>query len=968
MHISSISMEGFKCYEEKTVIKNLDKSFNAITGMNGSGKSNIIDAIIFCLDLDTARSMRASSLKELINIHRKQAAVTLSLENVPSYGNVELTRILSTTKEGVTSKFKLNNSNCTKTTVVNLTKSMEISNDFIILQGHITKVINMKPKELKLMVEETAGTKIYNEEHKKSLMSLEKKELQLKIAQNHLQQRIGPYFSQLESEKKVYLKNQQLEEVRNRKKEELNILIEKHRKIIEKFNFTSLRGAFKKYTETCEMLENLREIDEISVPEIKLQLERNRMILNDFNTVDLQRNTGKIDDIKKSLINLHQSLIACKIKTAHEEENEKLLENQLLSEGGKKQLKDLEFLKKYQNTLEIGYKKIQIDNLIEKYAEKYKFRNKTDQLEIIENLKAVLENSAEATERARKKTNQVQEMRQKLGYDAENDGIHGIVEELFEIENEIYSEAVFTILGGRSKFLVVEDDKVAVEILNKTINKVSCIPLNRIIKSTVQSNGGKKLVDCIKYDKKYRNVFNFLFGSYFVFENKKDAANCCSKNRVFCVTLDGTIYDPRGTLTGGRSSNIRGKIVRKKEILQLEKEIGEEIKFIEENMGIKIGSGEIGLELLEKKITECKKALELKQQLLGNKNKIIFLEGILESKIDVRKELERVSEAVAESRKQKTVLEEEIMKKEEILEKCRKEAERCEEMHEEARIAREEIDELERKLRNSSKKEERDKNEVLRENIRSRTELLKIYKSINSDEKNEQIILECEIPKILLEKNVEVSEREIKLMEEMEISIEKLKEEVKIKKGRITMDPGNFQLLEKNSLIVEELIEKIKQLEEDKLKIEQTMGRLCKMGENEIKKAFSHVSSSLNKILKYFLPDLEAEIDGKTFEIKVRSKFTEFTLGELSGGQRSIIALCLIFAMLSYKPAPFYIFDEIDAALDLSFTQHIGEIIKNEFKNAQFIVVSLKNNMFDNANRVFKVFIEDHKSRIKRVT
>ena len=65
-------------------------------------------------------------------------------------------------------------------------------------------------------------------------------------------------------------------------------------------------------------------------------------------------------------------------------------------------------------------------------------------------------------------------------------------------------------------------------------------------------------------------------------------------------------------------------------------------------------------------------------------------------------------------------------------------------------------------------------------------------------------------------------------------------------------------------------------------------------------------------------------------------------LGELSGGQRSLVALSLILAMLLLKPAPIYILDEVDAALDLSHTQNIGTMLKQQFQKSQFVIVSLK--------------------------
>ncbi len=70
------------------------------------------------------------------------------------------------------------------------------------------------------------------------------------------------------------------------------------------------------------------------------------------------------------------------------------------------------------------------------------------------------------------------------------------------------------------------------------------------------------------------------------------------------------------------------------------------------------------------------------------------------------------------------------------------------------------------------------------------------------------------------------------------------------------------------------------------------------------------------------------------------------SLSELSGGQKSLLALSLILAMLKYQPAPFYILDEIDSALDLSHTQNIGLMIKKYFKSSQFLIVSLKQGLF----------------------
>ena len=76
--------------------------------------------------------------------------------------------------------------------------------------------------------------------------------------------------------------------------------------------------------------------------------------------------------------------------------------------------------------------------------------------------------------------------------------------------------------------------------------------------------------------------------------------------------------------------------------------------------------------------------------------------------------------------------------------------------------------------------------------------------------------------------------------------------------------------------------------------------------------------------------------------------------------------MSLILSLLLFKPAPLYILDEVDAALDLSHTQNIGHMLKTHFKHSQFIVVSLKDGMFNNANVLFRTKFVDGMSTVGR--
>lgn len=75
MHIKEICLEGFKSYATRTVVSGFDPFFNAITGLNGSGKSNILDSICFVLGITNLQQVRASNLQELV-YKQGQAGIT----------------------------------------------------------------------------------------------------------------------------------------------------------------------------------------------------------------------------------------------------------------------------------------------------------------------------------------------------------------------------------------------------------------------------------------------------------------------------------------------------------------------------------------------------------------------------------------------------------------------------------------------------------------------------------------------------------------------------------------------------------------------------------------------------------------------------------------------------------------------------------------------------------------------------
>jgi structural maintenance of chromosome 2 len=176
MYVEELILEGFKTYMNRTVISAFDPQFNAITGLNGSGKSNILDGIQFLLGSTSKEMLRLKSgLTELIYKEGfagiEKASVTIKFRCVDKqmrptgYENCEeliVTRQI--TKDKVT-KFFINGVSSNLTKVRNLFRSVQLNIEnphFLVKQGQITKIIQLKPLELLGMIEETAGTAYYN--------------------------------------------------------------------------------------------------------------------------------------------------------------------------------------------------------------------------------------------------------------------------------------------------------------------------------------------------------------------------------------------------------------------------------------------------------------------------------------------------------------------------------------------------------------------------------------------------------------------------------------------------------------------------------------------------------------------------------------------------------------------------------------------------------------------------------------
>lgn len=218
MFISEVIIDGFKSYATRTVVSGFDPQFNAITGLNGSGKSNILDSICFVLGISNLSQVRVGNLQELVYKQGQagvtKATVTIVFNNSdPSTSPVgyETHKQITVTRQvviGGKNKYMINGHTVQQSAVQNLFHSVQLNVNnphFLIMQGRITKVLNMKPIETLSMIEEAAGTRMFETKKQAAIKTIEKKQLKVEEISKCMTEEITPTLESLREERAHYL-------------------------------------------------------------------------------------------------------------------------------------------------------------------------------------------------------------------------------------------------------------------------------------------------------------------------------------------------------------------------------------------------------------------------------------------------------------------------------------------------------------------------------------------------------------------------------------------------------------------------------------------------------------------------------------------------------------------------------------------------------------------------------------------
>ena len=107
---------------------------------------------------------------------------------------------------------------------------------------------------------------------------------------------------------------------------------------------------------------------------------------------------------------------------------------------------------------------------------------------------------------------------------------------------------------------------------------------------------------------------------------------------------------------------------------------------------------------------------------------------------------------------------------------------------------------------------------------------------------------------------------------------------------------------------------------------------------------------------------LDPFAEGIVFSVRPPKKSWK-NISNLSGGEKTLSSLALVFALHYYKPTPLYVMDEIDAALDFKNVSIVANYIRERTRNAQFIIISLRSNMFELADRLVGIYKTDNSTK-----
>ena len=418
--INRLTIQGFKSFAHKTDIP-FNNEFNCILGPNGSGKSNIGDALCFVLGRVSAKSLRAEKGANLIfngGKNKKPASsgsveIAFSNENkVFPIAEKEVIINRSIIKDG-SSIYRVNGKKLARNEVVDLLSHAKINPDGynVILQGDITRFVDMSPLERRKIIEEISEVSIYEEKKHKSLLELQKVEEKLNNAEIILKER-KTYLKELKKDRDQALQFKELKDkINSYKATYLHLQIKDREAINQGFEEDNSKHQIK-ISEYEQKIAGLKEKitnskNEISLmnTEIEQKGEKDQVkvhrAIEDLK-VNMTKDKARISTLKDEINKIHQR------KDQFEEELKELSRKFLSCSEQQKELQQIIFRKEKELR--------EVDNNITLFKKKHKIESSQELDSEIEEKDQLIEQKQEEIQKVRQQQQELLRDKDKIEY------------------------------------------------------------------------------------------------------------------------------------------------------------------------------------------------------------------------------------------------------------------------------------------------------------------------------------------------------------------------------------------------------------------------------------------------------------------------------------------------------------------------------------------------------------------------
>ncbi len=950
-YIKKLVMHGFKSFPKKTEVP-FTHGINIILGPNGSGKSNVSDAICFVLGRLSIKSMRAAKAGNLIFMGTKEtspskeASVEIVFDNSQNTFSIEkdeisIKRIVRKNGQSI---YKINNETKTRQEVLSLLAQAGIDPQGfnIVLQGEIQNFVRMQPEERRKVIEEVSGISVYESRKEKSLKELEKTEDRLKEISSILRERTS-YLNNLEKERQQALRAKKLE---------------------------SDIKIFKASMISFDLVRKKRESEKIisEIEKKNSEIEKVRKIIVGLET-EVKNLEGKIDEINRKIqksAGMEQEVLNGEIANLRAElagiivklENQ---ESKLEDFGREKQ-----DLQSSMRETEYSLRELQSESSRGKSFEK----------------------KAEEIEKKKEEFEKLEEQRKKFYMiKSEFKSIKGIIQDKTNLSQNYENESNILLRQMENISMGLFDSRATEEKLQKLKTSLAQKreSLSQILRKEVELEKMTSVSESeIENQKKLLEKIS-----------KLDICPVC-KNKItpkHMEEIKSKIIPRVNFLKKGIESadHELKTIYQKKEIFTNDVEsLSEEISKTDSDLNkiSNIKEKKKQISLLREKTENLNgelSSLEKREKSLGkNLDEYSKIEHRYETlKIDIQDISLRTSETVNS----------EVSFKERELDRMKLSLKQ---------IAREEADVKEELI--SFKKIKADKEKILSRKKVQEEELSKKFRSMISardsfqskirgiesetmSKQNDLHRIEQDSNEFKIEKarvDAEVENLETEILEFQGIGVIKANKEVlaqrlsRAQEILSRLGTVNFRSLEVYDSIKKEY-DSIKEKAEI---ISHEKGGIMKIiHEIDIKKkkAFISTLNQLNELFSrnfsqlYTKGQVSLEIEnrkepfehGSGVQIIVKTGHGKyFDVKSLSGGEQTLVALSLIFAIQELRPYHFYLLDEIDAALDKRNSERLAGLLSKYMRKGQYIVITHNDEVINKATTLYGVSMHDGISKI----